>query len=58
MPLMRYTKQESSSLKEGSQMAEDKILFFDDSVDIGKEPLPITDPNVKAIIDKYLEEFK
>lgn len=39
-------------------MAEDKILFFDDSVDIGKEPLPITDPNVKAIIDKYLEEFK
>lgn len=37
---------------------EKVIDFIDDSVDIGKEPLPLTDPKIKEIHDKLINEYK
>lgn len=40
-------------------MDEEKtIIFFDDSIDIGKEPLPVTDPELKKLHEKIFEELK
>lgn len=39
--------------------AKEKVIdFIDDTVDIGKEPLPITDPKIKEIHDKIIHEYK
>lgn len=32
--------------------------FINDSVDIGKEPLTITDSKIKEIYDKIIKEYK
>lgn len=43
----------------GNNTTKEKIIdFIDDSVDIGKEPLPITDPKIKEIHDKLMDEYK
>lgn len=32
--------------------------FINDSVDIGKEPMPITDPKIKEAHDKIINKYK
>lgn len=42
-----------------NEKSKEKLIdFIDDSVDIGKEPLPITDPKIKEIHDKLMNEYK
>ena len=38
-----------------NQNEEDLILFIDDSIDIGKEPLPKT-PEVQRIFDEFMKK--
>lgn len=35
-----------------------KIVVFDDTVDIGKEALPINDPKTQEVFDKLIEKYK
>lgn len=37
--------------------SDDRILFIDDTVDIGKEPLPLDDPELKRIHDELLKKY-
>ena len=37
---------------------DNKIVVFDDTVDIGKEPLPINDQKTQEVFDKLMEKYK
>lgn len=37
---------------------EERMEFIDDSVDIGKEPLVITDETLKKQLEDLIKEFK
>lgn len=37
---------------------EKTIDFIDDSVDVGKEPLQIDDPDFKLLYNQIIEEYK
>ena len=37
---------------------DSKIVLIDDTVDIGKEPLPINDAKTQEVFDKLLEKYK
>ncbi len=40
-------------------MANDnKIVFIDDTVDVGKEPMVISDPEIQKLYDEFLKECK
>ena len=40
------------------QDKDDLIEFIDDTVDIGKEPLPITDPELEKICNQIMDKYK
>lgn len=37
---------------------EKKILWLDDSKDIGKKPLPIDNPEARKVYEKLMEKYK
>jgi hypothetical protein len=37
---------------------DNRILVFDDSIDIGKEPLPIDNPDAKKAHDELMKKYK
>lgn len=37
---------------------EKVILFFDDTVDIGKEPLPMKNPEHERIFEELMKKYK
>ena len=37
---------------------EKLIEFIDDTVDIGKEPLPITDPELERLCNQIMDKYK
>ena len=37
---------------------EKKILWLDDSKDIGKKPLPIANPAARKVYEKLMEKYK
>lgn len=40
-------------------MEKEKLIdFIDDFIDVGKEPQPITDPKIKELHDKIMDEYK
>lgn len=40
------------------QGKEKLIEFIDDTIDIGKEPLPITDPDIEMLCDQIRDKYK
>ena len=38
-------------------LKEKRVLFFDDTVDIGKEPLPMVDEEAIRIKERFLEKY-
>lgn len=60
MPCIKLT---NLFMKEGNGMSKksnDEALFLptDDSVNVGKEPLPINDPKVEKLMKKSIERLK
>ena len=48
-----------SRLKEGDWNGErKKILWLDDSKDIGKKPLPIDNPEAKKVYERLMKKYK
>jgi hypothetical protein len=37
--------------------AEKEILIIDDSIDVGKDPLPIDNPEAQRIHDEFLKKY-
>ena len=43
---------------DGKKNKDKTYIYIDDSVDIGKEPTPITDPKRQEIHDRIMKELR